>query len=50
MQVTAEGVERADQADLLHQLGCPGAQGWLYSPALAPEDITPLLAHTYVGL
>jgi diguanylate cyclase (GGDEF)-like protein/PAS domain S-box-containing protein len=41
--VTAEGVEHPDQAALLHQMGCPSAQGWLYSKALPVEDVTPLL-------
>jgi diguanylate cyclase (GGDEF)-like protein/PAS domain S-box-containing protein len=45
--VTAEGVEHPDQAALLRQMGCPGAQGWLYSKALPPEDIIPVLDHTY---
>jgi diguanylate cyclase (GGDEF)-like protein/PAS domain S-box-containing protein len=45
--VTAEGVEHPDQAALLRQMGCPGAQGWLYSKALPPEDVTPLLDHAF---
>ena len=45
--VTAEGVEHTEQAALLRQLGCPGAQGWLYSRAVPPEDVTPLLDHSY---
>jgi diguanylate cyclase (GGDEF)-like protein/PAS domain S-box-containing protein len=45
--VTAEGVEHAEQATVLRQLGCPSTQGWLYSKALPAEDVTPLLDHTY---
>ena len=45
--VTAEGVEHPDQATHLREMGCPTAQGWLYSKALPPEDITPLLDHIY---
>jgi diguanylate cyclase (GGDEF)-like protein/PAS domain S-box-containing protein len=47
VNVTAEGVERADQAALLREMGCPSAQGWLYSKAVPAEDVTPLLDHTY---
>ncbi|MFC5381163.1 bifunctional diguanylate cyclase/phosphodiesterase [Aquipuribacter nitratireducens] len=32
-EVVAEGVETAEQADLLRRLGCPTGQGWLWSPA-----------------
>jgi sensor c-di-GMP phosphodiesterase-like protein len=28
-------------------MGCPSAQGWLYSKAVPAEDVTPLLDHTY---
>lgn len=36
LQITAEGVETAEQQQQLIQLGCDEGQGWLYSPAL-PE-------------
>ena len=35
MVPVAEGVERAEQAEVLHALGCPSAQGYLFS---APRD------------
>jgi diguanylate cyclase (GGDEF)-like protein/PAS domain S-box-containing protein len=39
MKVTAEGVERAGQAAHLRALGCDCAMGWLWSPALPPEEL-----------
>ncbi len=43
MKVTAEGVERAEQAARLRALGCDTAMGWLWCPALpAPELATVL--------
>jgi diguanylate cyclase (GGDEF)-like protein/PAS domain S-box-containing protein len=37
--VVAEGVETAEHAALLQVVGCQAGQGWLWSPALAKEDI-----------
>jgi diguanylate cyclase (GGDEF)-like protein/PAS domain S-box-containing protein len=45
--VTAEGVERPDQAARLRQMGCPSAQGWLYSAAVPADDVIPLLDRIY---
>jgi predicted signal transduction protein with EAL and GGDEF domain len=45
--VTAEGVENHDQAAHLREMGCPSAQGWLYSAAVPPEKVLPLLDHIY---
>jgi EAL domain-containing protein (putative c-di-GMP-specific phosphodiesterase class I) len=45
--VTAEGVEHPDQATHLREMGCPSAQGFLYSPAVPVDQIAPLLNHTY---
>lgn len=36
--LTAEGVERSEQADALLALGCGQAQGFLFDPALPAED------------
>ncbi|WP_460794781.1 sensor domain-containing protein [Nocardioides pacificus] len=36
--VVAEGVESAEQARLLRELGCGSAQGWLWSAALSPDE------------
>jgi diguanylate cyclase (GGDEF)-like protein/PAS domain S-box-containing protein len=47
LTVTAEGVERPDQAALLRDMGCPGAQGWLYSKAVPADEATILRDHVY---
>ncbi len=39
MKITAEGVERVEQADRLRELGCDTAVGWLWSPAVPPERL-----------
>ncbi|MBN3808778.1 EAL domain-containing protein [Paraburkholderia sp. Ac-20347] len=39
LDVIAEGVETWDQAERLRKKGCEVAQGYLYSPALAPHDL-----------
>ena len=40
--LTAEGVERRSQADVLVQLGCDHAQGFLFSPAVPAADLEAL--------
>lgn len=40
MTTTAEGVERQDQLDLLRSEGCEEVQGYLYSKAMPPEQLT----------
>jgi diguanylate cyclase (GGDEF)-like protein len=42
LHVVAEGVETPLQASELVALGCNVAQGFLWSPAVAPEQIVPL--------
>ncbi|GAB1594328.1 putative bifunctional diguanylate cyclase/phosphodiesterase [Lysobacter claricitrinus] len=44
LHVTAEGVENHAQAELLRGIGCNAAQGFLYSPALAPRAFENWLA------
>ena len=39
LDITAEGVERIEQRDLLIQLGCIHGQGWLYQKALPLADL-----------
>jgi len=46
--VTAEGVEHDDQAEVLRHLGCPSAQGFLYSRAVPADELTALLGHAFV--
>ncbi len=43
MKVTAEGVERPEQAARLARLGCDTAMGWYWSPSLAPEVLSAVL-------
>lgn len=40
LRVTAEGVERAEQATALQSLGCDSAQGWLWARALTAVAAT----------
>ncbi|ABD90147.1 bifunctional diguanylate cyclase/phosphodiesterase [Rhodopseudomonas palustris] len=44
MTTTAEGVETAEQRDLLRGLGCTHMQGYLFSPAIAPDTVRQLFA------
>ncbi len=46
LTVIAEGVESAEQAELLRQQGCDQAQGYFYSRPLPPERFTELLERT----
>ena len=44
LSVIAEGVEDERQAQILRDLGCPLAQGFLYSRPLSPEALLAWLA------
>ncbi|WP_225584664.1 bifunctional diguanylate cyclase/phosphodiesterase [Acidovorax sp. ACV01] len=39
LEVVAEGVETEEQLQLLIKMGCERFQGWLFAPALAPEQL-----------
>jgi len=39
VKVTAEGVERLEQAHRLRDLGCDAAMGYLWSPSVPPEQL-----------
>ena len=43
LRVTAEGVETAEQFDVLRKLGCDTYQGYLFSPALPVQQLQDLL-------
>jgi diguanylate cyclase (GGDEF)-like protein/PAS domain S-box-containing protein len=47
ISVTAEGVETEQQASTLREVGCPAAQGFLYSPAVPAADIDAFLDATF---
>ncbi|MHB2021997.1 MAG: EAL domain-containing protein [Mycobacteriales bacterium] len=48
LDVTAEGVETFEQAQLLKRLGCRLAQGFFYSPAVPLAELPALLAASEV--
>jgi EAL domain-containing protein (putative c-di-GMP-specific phosphodiesterase class I) len=43
LSVTAEGVEHQEELDALLELGCEAAQGYLFAPPLAVEDVPAFL-------
>ena len=43
LQITAEGIETETQAQFLHQLGCDGGQGYLFSRPLNALDASSLV-------
>jgi EAL domain-containing protein (putative c-di-GMP-specific phosphodiesterase class I) len=45
LKVVAEGVETQAQADLLRDIGCELAQGYLYSKPVPAETIEQLLSN-----
>jgi diguanylate cyclase (GGDEF)-like protein/PAS domain S-box-containing protein len=49
LTVVAEGVEEASQREVLVELGCDRAQGYLYAPSGAPEQVDALAAGAQRG-
>jgi len=49
MTTTAEGVETAQQQQLLRELGCSEMQGYLFSPPKPAAEIRPMLAASRQG-
>jgi excisionase family DNA binding protein len=45
LQVVAEGVESTAQADAVRALGCPSAQGWLFSRPVGADQLPSILAN-----
>ncbi len=50
LATVAEGVETADQAARLLELGCDQAQGYLWSPAVPANDLAELLDRSPISL
>jgi diguanylate cyclase len=50
LDIVAEGVERANQAEYLLKLGCQIAQGYYYSPPLDVKGIEALLSNQAAGV
>jgi diguanylate cyclase (GGDEF)-like protein/PAS domain S-box-containing protein len=48
LKVVAEGVEAAEESDLLRELGCDHAQGYYYSRPVSGERARALLAHRVI--
>ena len=46
LEITAEGVETAEQYQLLRDMQCPYFQGYLFSPPLSPDSFARLISHT----
>ena len=40
LSAVAEGIETQEQSDVLHELGCPTGQGYLFAPAISADEIT----------
>lgn len=49
LRVTAEGVESADQLNVIRAIGCHEYQGYLFSRPLAAPDFLTLLRHPATG-
>ncbi|MEQ3549295.1 EAL domain-containing protein [Pseudonocardia nematodicida] len=48
LEVTAEAVETAEQAERLRDYGCANAQGWYYAPAVPAERIPDLIRDPFL--
>ncbi|MGV3742606.1 MAG: putative bifunctional diguanylate cyclase/phosphodiesterase, partial [Burkholderiaceae bacterium] len=48
MRITAEGVETAEQLEVLQALGCDEAQGFFIARPLSAEDILPLIRKRFL--
>ena len=49
LETTAEGVEQADQAEVLRAIGCHHAQGYFFAQPMAAEAVVPYLTHAIAG-
>ncbi|WP_162529923.1 putative bifunctional diguanylate cyclase/phosphodiesterase [Nocardioides caldifontis] len=49
LDTIAEGVETANQQDILLDLGCTTGQGYLWSPAIPPAEVGDLIKRLSVG-
>ena len=39
LSITAEGIEKPAEREVIRELGCDEGQGYLFSPALAADDL-----------
>ncbi|MEZ8474018.1 putative bifunctional diguanylate cyclase/phosphodiesterase [Vibrio cyclitrophicus] len=46
VSLVAEGVEKREQLEKLHAMGCNKIQGYLYSPPMRPEAIVSYVTHS----
>jgi len=49
LDCVAEGVEQPYQRDRLAEMGCTAFQGWLFSPAVAADELLSLLPRIDIG-
>jgi diguanylate cyclase (GGDEF)-like protein len=49
MQVTAEGVETAEQAEILRNLDCDSAQGYLFGRPVPPAEVANVIMKSYAA-
>jgi EAL domain-containing protein (putative c-di-GMP-specific phosphodiesterase class I) len=50
LHVVAEGIETVEQLTALQEVGCPFAQGYLFSRPLPPDELTTFLTHSGRGV